>query len=181
MIQTMTEISLYIIIAIFLGYLFGWLITKTFLEEKYEKRLKQYYDENAKEIREAKSIKQELEHYKKTNKELIEENSKLALGFNGQKYALDENNATLDEFQKLLKSKNDVIEKLTIKLSSLEDKQLALKKRYDTEIDAFLLERVDITKKYKALLEKLKKSDNFKDVENHDSWFSKVFSTPAKS
>ena len=173
----MTEIALYLIIAIFLGYLFGWLITKTSLEEKCEKRLKQYYDENAKEIREAKKIKQELEHYKKTNRELIEENIKLTLGFKGQKYVLDEHNATLDEFQRLLKSKNDIIEKLTKKLSILEDKQLALKKKYDTEIDAFLLERVDITKKYKALLKKLKN----KDLKSHDSWFSKIFSTPAKS
>ena len=105
----------------------------------------------------------------------------MALGFNGQKYVLDEHNATLDEFQKLLKSKNDIIEKLTTKLSISEDKQLALKKRYDAEIDAFLYERIDITKKYKSLLEKLKKSDNFRDVENHDSWFSKMFSTPVKS
>ena len=177
----MIEIGLYLIIAIFLGYIFGWLITKTFLEGKYEKILKQYYDDNAKDIREAKKIKQELLHYKKTNIELIEENSKLALGYNGQKYVLDEHNATLDKFQKLLKSKNDIIAKLTTKLSMLEDKQLALKKKYDTEIDAFLFERVDITKKYKSLLEKLKKSDNFRDVENHDSWFSKVFSAPAKS
>ncbi len=181
MIQTIIEISSYIIIAIFLGYLFGWLITKNIIEDRCEKRLKEYYNENAKEIQEAKRIKQELEHYKKTNKELIEENSRLALGYNGQKYVLDEHNATLDEFQRLLKSKNDVIEKLTKKLSKLEDSMLALKKKYDTEIDAFLLERVDITKKYKSLLEKLKKSDNFKDIENHDSWFSKVFSAPAKS
>jgi len=177
----MIEIGLYLITAIFLGYLFGWLITKTYLEEKYQKRLKEYYDKNAEEIRESKKIKQELLHYKKVNRELIEENSKLALGFNGQKYVLDEHNATLDEFQKLLKSKNDIIEKLTTKLSISEDKQLALKKRYDAEIDAFLYERIDITKKYKSLLEKLKKSDNFRDVENHDSWFSKMFSTPVKS
>ena len=105
----------------------------------------------------------------------------MALGYNGQKYVLDEHNATLDEFQKLLKSKNDIIEKLTTKLSLAEDKQLALKKKYDTEIDAFLLERVDITKKYKALVEKLQKFDNFRDVKNHDSWFSKIFATPTKS
>ena len=181
MIQTMIEIGLYLITAILLGYLFGWLITKTLLEEKYEKRLKKYYDENAEEIREAKKIKQELLHYKKTNKELLEENNKLALSYNGQKYVLDENNATLDEFQRLLKSKNDIIEKLTTKLSMLEDKQLALKKKYDAEIDAFLFERIDITQKYKALLNKLKKSDNFRDIENHNSWFSKMFSTPSKS
>ncbi len=177
----MIEIGLYLITAILLGYLFGWLITKTLLEEKYEKRLKKYYDENAEEIREAKKIKQELLHYKKTNKELLEENNKLALSYNGQKYVLDENNATLDEFQRLLKSKNDIIEKLTTKLSMLEDKQLALKKKYDAEIDAFLFERIDITQKYKALLNKLKKSDNFRDIENHNSWFSKMFSTPSKS
>jgi len=180
-VQTVIEISSYIIIAISLGYLFGWLITKNIIEDRCEKRLKEYYNENAKEIREAKRIKQELEHYKKANRKLIEENSRLALGYHGQKYVLDENNATLDEFQKLLKSKNDIIEKLTKKLSILEDKQLALKRKYDTEIDAFLLERVDITKKYKALLEKLKKSDNLEDIDNHDSWFSKIFSASAKS
>ena len=181
MIQTMTEIGLYLISAILLGYLFGWFISKTFIEEKYEKILKQYYNENAEEIREAKKIKQELLHYKKINRELIEENSRLALGYNGQKYVLDEHNATLDEFQKLLKSKNDIIEKLTTKLSMAEDKQLALKKKYDREIDAFLFERIDITKKYKDLLEKLKKSDSFRDVNNHESWFSKMFATPTKS
>ena len=181
MIQTMIEIGLYLITAIFLGYLFGWLITKTVLEEKYEKRLKKYYDDNAEEIRQAKKIQEELVHYKKINKELLEKNSKLALGYNGQKYVLDEHNATLDEFQKLLKSKNDVIEKLTTKLSMSEDRQLAMKKKYDAEIDAFLFERIDITQKYKSLLNKLKKSDNFRDLENHNSWFSKMFSTPVKS
>ncbi len=181
MIQLVTSNIIYlIIVAILLGCLFGWLITKTFLEEKYEKRLKQYYDENAKDIQEVNKIKEELFYYKKINRELVEENSKLASGYNGQKYVLDEHNATLDEFQKLLKSKNDVIEKLTKKLSLLEDKQLALKKRYDTEIDAFLLERIDTTKKYKMLLEKLKKLDNIKDLDTHDSWFSKLF-TPSKS
>ena len=181
MIQTMIEIGLYLIGAIFLGYIFGWLITKTFLEKRCEQQLKQYYEENAEKIREANKIKEELIHYKKTNRELLEENSRLVLGYNGQKYVLDEHNATLDEFQKLLKSKNDIIEKLTTQLSMAEDKQLAMKKKYDAEIDAFLYERIDITKKYKALLDKLKKSDNFRDIENHNSWFSKMFSTSVKS
>ena len=177
----MTEIGLYLIVAIFLGYLFGWLITKTFLEENYEKRLNKFYDDNLKEIHEAKRIKQELLHYEKTNRTLIEENSKLALKFNGQKYVLDEHNATLDEFQKLLKSKNDIIEKLTIKLSTSEDKRLAMKKKHDIEIDAFLFERIDITQKYKTLLKRVKESGTLKDFENKESWFSKIFSTSSKN
>ena len=181
MINTMIGIGLYLILAILLGYLFGWLITKTSLEEQYKKQLKAYYNRYGKKAESIEKIKQELSHYKKINEKLIAENNRLSLDYQGQKYVLDENNATLDEFQRLLKSKNDIIEKLTVKLSTVEEKQKALKEKYDSEIDAFLFERIDLTQKYKTLLDKLKESENFKDLEKHESWFSKIFEAPTKN
>ncbi len=177
----MIEIGLYLILAILLGYLFGWLVTKNFLEEQYSKQLEAYYNRYGKKVENIEKIKEELSHYKKVNDKLIAENNKLTLGYKGQKYVLDENNATLDEFQRLLKSKNDIIEKLTLKLSTLEEKQRVLKEKYDSEIDAFLFERIDITQKYKTLLDKLKESHDFKDLDKHESWFSKIFEAPTKS
>jgi len=180
MINTIMEISLYLIVAILLGLIFGALITKLILKDRYESDLAQvisHYKEGGEDITQ---IKKELNHYKKINQELIAENTNINLGFAGQQYVLDEHNDTLDEFQRLLKSKNEVIETLTAELSLVEEQQMAMRKQHEKEVDAFLFERVDITKKYKELIDKYNASQNY-SMANESSWFTKFFSVPSKN
>jgi len=184
MINIVIEISLYLIAAILVGFIFGWLISKLILKERYEIDLAQANYETEHKFKNIASVQKELEHYKKVNQELIEKNTEVKLGYTGQKYVLDEHNNTLDEFQKLLKSKDDVIETLTSELSLVEEKQRVMKKKHEEEVDAFLFERIDITTKYKELLDKgtgTRLSKNYSIPINEESWFSKLFSVPSKS
>lgn len=176
----MIEIGLYIFAAILLGYLFGWLITKSVLTDRYKSQISNFYTEHNEEMNHVENIKRELMHYKKSNEALINKNTQLDLGYSGQKYVLDEHNEELDEFQNLLKTKDDVIEKLTIELTSVENKQMEMKKKHDNEIDAFLFERIDITQKYKKLLENVQNVED-KSLNKNDPWFSKLFTVPSKS
>ena len=176
MIYTITIISSYLIVAIALGYLFGWLITKSIWKEKYLALLEKNRTQQPPLTVDIKQKEEELAHYRKINEKLIEENTELKLNYQGQKFVLDEHNSELDKFQELLKSKDDVIEKLTTQLSNLEDRQMAMQKKYDSEIEAFLFERVDITQKYRELLERLKQSKEGKALATHNSWFSNLFS-----
>ena len=166
------EISLYLALALLIGYLFGWYMSKNRVES-----LNQCNHQNIKKIEE------ELSHYKKVNKELISENTEIRLGYSGQKYVLDEHNNTLDEFQKRLKSKNDVIETLTSNVSLLEEEKRAIKEKYESEIDAFLFERNEITEKYKDLLEKFNRLKKHRNMIHEESLLNRIFSsfTPSKS
>ena len=180
MIETIMEIGLYLIVAILLGLIFGSLMTKLILQDRYDSDLQQILSQKKESGEDITKIKKELEHYKRVNAELIDENTNIKLGFAGQQYVLDEHNSVLDELQKQLKSKDDIIERLTQKLSLAEEQQRAMRKQHQKEVDAFLFERMDITKKYKELVKKYQKLQEY--VSSHDgSWFSKIFSVPSKS
>ena len=184
------EISLYLIAALGLGFIFGWLITKVF----FQKRLNAHTEElelatlyasqkettSVSKFENIENIKQELYHYKQENKELLENNKKLKLNYEGQKYTLTQNNETLDEFQSQLKTKDEVIENLTGKLLLLEKKLIESQRKHNIEIDAFLFERIDITEKYKKLLEKEEKG-SYGNLIKDERWISKLFPIPSKS
>ena len=178
----MIEISTYIFIAILLGYFFGWLITKLLLKERYQNRLDEIILKNNTEKEEINKIKDELFQVKKDNKRLKTQNKELSSGYDGQKYVLEEHNEVLDDFQKRLHSKDEVIEVLTSKLSFVEEKQINIEKKYEDEIDAFMFERIEITQKYKDLLTKFNLLKRHKGMlEDKDSWFSKFFSSSTPS
>ena len=182
MINVMIALSTYIFVAILLGCFFGWLITKLLLKEKYQMRLDEVVLKNNTEVKEMNEIKDELFHYKKDNKRLKMQNKELISGYDGQKYVLDEHNVTLDEFQKRLRSKDEVIEALTSKLSLAEEKEMDLKKQYEEEIDAFMFERMDTTQKYKDLLKNFNLLKQHKGIlRDKVSWFSKFFSSSSPS
>jgi uncharacterized protein YneF (UPF0154 family) len=171
------EISLYLALALLIGYLFGWYMSKNSLKNRCKNREVNLNQSNN------KNMEQELMHYKKVNKELISENTEIKLGYSGQKYVLDEHNDTLDEFQKRLKSKNNVIETLTSNVSLLEEEKRAIKEKYESEIDAFLFERNEITEKYKDLLEKFNRLKKHRNMIHEESLLNRIFSsfTPSKS
>jgi molybdopterin converting factor small subunit len=126
MINIMIEISAYILFAILLGYFFGWLITKLLLKERYQRHLDEIVLNNNMEMKEITKIKDELFQAKKDKKRLKTQNKELSSGYGGQKYVLAEHNETLDEFQKRLSSKDEVIESLTTKLSLSEERQMSV-------------------------------------------------------
>ena len=88
------SISLYIIVAILLGFTFGWFIAKAIFKEKFEEHV-------------------------------------AALGTN---------------------SNTNNQEK---KINGLKEEIKSLKSKHEKEVDAFLEERIDITMKYKELLDKV--------------------------
>ena len=139
MINIIIEIAAYVLIAILLGLFFGWLITKLLLKEQYQKKLT--------------NISKELFEYQEDNRRLKSKNKELNANNSGKAYLLDTSNETADEFQKRLSGKDELIASLTTKLSQVEEQQMALEKKYEEEIDAFMFERIDITQKYKELLE----------------------------
>jgi len=97
------SISLYIIVAILLGFTFGWFIAKAIFKEKFKEQV-----------------------------EVLSSN-----------YDANKNNI---DFHSQKQSKE---------LSNLKDEIRRLKVEHDKEVDAFLNERIDITQKYKELLEKV--------------------------
>jgi len=131
------EISSYITIAILLGLFFGWLITKLLLKDKCQKELS--------------TISKELHDYREDNRRLKVKNKELTTN---KSSILDESNEISDNFQKRLEAKDELLLALTNKLTFIEEKQEEIVKKYEEEIDAFMSESIDITQKYKALLEK---------------------------
>jgi len=149
------SISLYLIAAILLGFTFGWFIAKAMFKEKYDEQVEALttsYD---------------------SNKESI------VLQYEKQNELLTKNNSAIEELKHLVKTKDEMISKLTFELSNQEEKLRVLKSDHEKEVDAFLYERVDTTKKYKALLaqlqEKEKLSPTNEDSQKENSWLGKVF------
>lgn len=184
MIDIMIQISSYIFLAILLGFTFGWLIRGTSLKEpskEASKTLPVVENRDTIEVsQEMRKLKDEIYEYKKENKLLRAKNKELSFGYNGQQYVLDEHNATLDEFQKRLLSKDEIIDTLTRKLSSVEEEQRQEVKRHEEEIAAFMLERIDITQKYKELREKYHLLQKSKGIYPPHSWIAKWFASPLK-
>ncbi|CAA6817838.1 MAG: Unknown protein [uncultured Sulfurovum sp.] len=177
------QISAYILMAILLGYFFGWLTTRIVLKNRYQSKLDAInLKRNDVKLNELNKLKDDLFQYKRENKELKTKNRRISSGFDGQKYVLNQHNDVLDDFQKRLLSKDEVIETLTGKLSLAEAQQMKIEKKYEEEIDAFIFERIEITKQYKDLLEKYNLFKEDKEIlPKKVSWFSKVFTSPSKT
>ena len=163
------EIGSYLFIAILLGAFFGWLITKLLLKKRYEEDI----DE----------ISKELVAYKKDYKLLKAHCKELSLKEDSlQVDDITGSNGTMDEFQKRLDAKDELIATLTSKLTLVEEKQEKIEKQYEEEIDAFMFERIDTTQKYKALLEKFNAlQEGGESLREKSSWFSRLFSSSSVS
>lgn len=171
----MIQISTYIFIAILLGFVLGWILSRmvSIKTEGIEPQTPIYKDIDQSELL---KLKEDVFQLKRENKRLDMQNKDLSLGYKGQKHVLDEHNATLDDFQKRLLNKDEVIDALTKKLSLAEEEQRIIEKKYETEIDAFMFERIEITKKYQDLREKYTSLKHAKKrLGNHPSWISRWF------
>ncbi len=132
--EIITEISIYLVLAILLGYTFGWLITKAMSKEKTKQ------SHNIINREELDSLNEERLRYKVKNSELLSENNKTLLENREQKLKIHHLIKKLKERDLLIKTKNNQIE-------SLNSKQLREEKEHEREILAFIKEREEIIEK----------------------------------
>ena len=129
--EIISEISIYLILAILLGYTFGWLITKSLSKENIEHN-------NQNSNTEAFEILKEEELQCKTEKRaLLSENNKVLLENREQKLKIHHLLKKLQERDLLIKTKNNRIETLNSQIAKQE-------KKHELEILAFINEREEI-------------------------------------
>ena len=181
MISIMIQITTYIFLAILLGFIFGWLIAKVLLKKKYQKRLDAVISVKEVDADEVNKLKENILELQRENKLLKAKNKEISLSYGGQKYVLDAHNSELDAFQKRLLTKDEVIDTLTKKLSLTEAEYREKVKKYEEEVEAFMFERIETTKKYQDIREKYKALQKAKGGLSHNSsWITKWFLLPSK-
>lgn len=183
MTEIIIEISLYIIAGVLIGFTFGWFIAKAILKEKFEEKVSSLQNLYKDDLKNVDAMKTELAHYRSSNKDLISDNTSIQLRYEGEKEEYYQNSQSVESLEGFVKTKDKMIEKLTFQLSKEEEKLKVLKSEHNSEIEAFLDERVDITQKYKELLSKLQlmqdKVNKKASQSKNNSWFEKL--VPAKS
>jgi len=107
MMDIIISISVYIVVAILLGFTFGWFIAKAVFKEKFEDQIEA-----------------------------------LSTNYDANKKSIDSSSKEKDK-----------------EIAELKDKIRSLKSQHEKEVDAFLEERIDITMKYKELLDKCQSKD----------------------
>jgi len=145
MTEIMTEISLYLIIAIFLGYIFGWLVTKAMMKDRLEKYSSKI---DSKEIN---RLNEEITECNSSKSALSSENNKILLENREQKLKLHKILKQLKERDLLVKNKNNSIAVLN---NRLEEREKLLQQKiaeHESEINAFIEERTKIIEKFKSL------------------------------
>ena len=130
--EIISEISIYLILAILLGYTFGWLITKSLSKENIKEN-----NHNIHNTEELESIKEERLQCKTENRALLSENNKVLLENREQKLKIHHLLKKLQERDLLIKTKNKHLEELHTK-----HRQHA--KEHELEILAFIKEREEI-------------------------------------
>jgi len=158
------ELSLYLVIAILLGFTFGWFSAKSMVKEQYDALLEAFKEKYQSEIYKIEKNKEALSHYKKINEELVLDNHS------------DEYLQELTKMQSFVTSKDEMIKKLTSKLSQSKNELLALQEEHDREMEAFVYERNETLHKYKNLQDQLNDlHGNQKAEDEHRSWIMKMF------
>jgi len=124
----MIEITLYLMVAILFGFLFGWLITRALLKEKYERHIAQY-KELLFSTKNVNIVEEELAQCKTANSKLTSENNKVLLDNNEKKlqiHTISKKLAEVKDLKKRITEKNSIIEQLTFKLSTRENQLIQL-------------------------------------------------------
>ena len=129
--EIISEISIYLILAILLGYIFGWLITKSMSKENIE-----HHNHNS-NTEAFETLKEEQLQCKTENHALLSENNKVLLENREQKLKIHHLLKKLQERDLLIKTKNNHIETLNGQMAKQE-------KKHELEILAFINEREEI-------------------------------------
>jgi len=170
------ELSLYLVVAILLGFTFGWFGAKAMIKERYEGLLEQFKQKYQSEIYKIENNNEALNHYKKNNKELINKNTSLQLEYEHEKHAIGKYLHELKQLKSFVISKDKMIEKLTFELSHSENKLLALQEEHDSEMEAFVYERNETLHQYKNLQDQVNHYHGDKKIEGDgSSWIMKMF------
>jgi len=130
--EIITEISIYLILAILLGYTFGWLIAKAMSKEKNSNNI---------DSEELEVFKEEYLQGKRENSELVSQNNKVLLENSEQKLKIHDLLKELQEIDVLIKSKDNDIRELKRKILTQE-------KLYELEMLAFIEEREELIKRW---------------------------------
>jgi len=133
MLEIISEISIYLVLAILLGYTFGWLIAKAMSKEKNSNKI---------DSEELEVFKEEYLQCKRENSELLSQNNKVLLENSEQKLKSHNLVKELQERELLIKSKDNEIRELKRKLLKQE-------KSYELEMLAFIEEREELIKRCK--------------------------------
>jgi small-conductance mechanosensitive channel len=143
--EIMIEISSYLIIAIMLGYIFGWLVTKASRKERFIKNSIRVDKE------ELNKLTQKLIKCQSNHTALLSENNKILLENREQKLQLHQINKKLIERDLLIKDKNNTIKTLNQTVEEQKDNLKQKLQEYESEIEAFVNERRKTLEKFKTL------------------------------
>ena len=135
------EISSYLLVAISLGYFFGWIITRAMLRSSFQKQVKAFKEKYRYAAEGIDEIQQELALFKSKNGDLHSINNKILLENSNRKLQLHDIGTKYKELKKHSTHQTVTIEKLNFQLSFKENELIRLKKEHEAKIKALLYEQ----------------------------------------
>jgi hypothetical protein len=163
-------------VAISLGYLFGWLITRAMIKTNFEQQViafKERYQYAAESIDE---IQQELVQSKSINSDLNSHNNKILLENSSKKLQLHEMGVKVKALKKINTTQDNSIKNLNIQLSDKENELIRLKKEHEHKIKTLLYEERELNQKYQE--SQTNREFFLSQKERDDSWLEKIIRHP---
>jgi hypothetical protein len=170
------EISSYLMVAISLGYLFGWLITRAMITTKFEQQVRAFKERYQYAAEGIDEIQQELVQSKSINSDLHSQNNKILLVNSSKKLQLHEMGAKFKALTKINTTQNNTIEHLSIQLSDKENELIRLKKEHEHKIKSLLYEQRGFNQKYQESQTSREFSPSQKEPDN--SWLDRIIRHP---
>ena len=128
-------------VAISLGYLFGWLITRAMIKTTFEEQIKAFKERYQYAAEGIDEIQQELVQSKVNNSDLHSQNNKILLENSSKKLQLHEMGTKFKALKKINTTQDNAIENLNVQLSDKENELIRLKKEHEAKIKALLYEQ----------------------------------------
>jgi chromosome segregation ATPase len=135
------EISSYLISAISLGYLFGWLITRAMLKSSFRQQVQAFKEKYHYAAEGIDELQEELAQSKSRKSDLESKNNKILLESNSRKLQLHEIGIKYKELKKLNINQTSTIEKLNFQLSDKENELIRLQKEHIAQIKDLLYQQ----------------------------------------
>jgi len=137
MTEMMIEISTYLVVAILLGYIFGWLTNRAMRGEKLKGDFVKRKEEELGHINEV------LSEVKSLNTTLLSDNNKILLENRKQKLKIH-------QLVKMLKKRDENVEELQEHIKKQKYYSQQKLKKHELEIEAFIEERRKIIEQFKS-------------------------------